>query len=395
MRRARKVEALLHCRPNLFFSGYERIGGQPLFVDRARDAYVWDVDGNRYVDFILGFGTVVLGHADERVTNAVIEALHDGVNPTLLSRRQIELAERIVELVPGARRVTFLKNGSDAVDAAVRLARAFTGRRRVLQWGKHGWHDWCAQNAYGVVEHTRRLTTELRFNDIDYAQKLFRRYGEDIACVVMMPYELEAPRAGFLHELQYMTKANGSLFVLDEVRSGFRIAMGGAQQYFSLEPDLSAFSKAMANGHAISALAGRSAVMKHILKLGLTVTYYRSPDAMAAALATLSILEQERGPDKLACLGTRLMNGVDSAIKSTRVRAAMIGYPSTPHIRFNYENEHTNEKAMRIFCSVMLQRGVLLSPAHHWFVCTSMSFADIDFAVDAALVALEHVETLI
>lgn len=393
LRRMRQCDALVGARPGLFFTGYERLNGNPVFVEKAQGPHLWDVDGNRYLDFLLGFGSVVLGHAHPAVNRAVEEALRSGVNPTLLSLTHLELAERLVELIPSAEQVTFLKTGSDAVGAAVRLSRAVTGREIVLHWGGHGWHDWCASGAQGIPKATTEMTVALRYNDIDHARELFARHKHNIACVVMMPYEIQAPVPGYLQAMQQLARQHGALFVLDEVRSGFRIALGGAQDYFGLDPDLTAFGKALANGHALSVLAGRRQYMSQILKLGLTVTYYRSPDAMAAALATLDILQAEEGPARLAHLGTRLMNGLGAAIRSSGVQATMVGFPATPFIHFDYTHPNENAAAMRQFCNGMLRRGVLMTPAHHWFVCTAMSDEDIDFAIEAAAEAFADIRS--
>lgn len=383
LRRIRRSEALIDARPGLYFTGYERIGGYPVFIDRAKGAKLRDVDGNVYTDYLLGFGSVVLGHADARVNAAVAAALDRGVNPSLLDRSHLDLAERMVGLVPAADCVTFLKTGSDAVDAAVRLARAVTRRERVLHYGHHGWHDWCSASP-GVPGASTGLLHSLSYNAPDEAEALFAAHPGEIACVVMMPYELEAPAPGYLPAMCDMAHRHGALFVLDEVRSGFRIGLGGAQAHFGVTPDLAAFGKAMANGHAISALAGRRVIMARILDLGLTVTYFRSPDAMAAALATLDTLEQDDVPARLAALGTRLMAGLDEAAHKTGVPALAVGLPATPFLRFGFAREADRDKAMRLFCNAMLSQGHLMTPAHHWFVCAAMSECDIDETVAAA-----------
>jgi len=168
------------------------------------------------------------------------------------------------------------------------------------------------------------------------------------------------------------------------VRSGFRISPGGAQQLLGLEPDLSTFGKALGNGHAISVLAGRQSVMRHILRLGLTVTFYRSPDAFAAALATLSIMEREATPTILQRLGRRLLGGLDGAFQRTGVPGKAVGLEATPFVRFDYPDAQARDRAMRLYCTGMLERGVLLTPAHHWFLCTSMTDEDIDHVVAAS-----------
>ena len=383
LKRLRQSEALLAARPGMYFTGYERIGGNPVFIDRAEGARLRDVDGNIYTDYLLGFGSVVLGHGHPEVNRAVVAALGRGVNPTLLDVAHLDLAERIVGLVPSADLVTFLKTGSDAVDAAVRLARAVTGRSHVLHYGHHGWHDWCSASP-GVPDAARSLLHRFAYNDLAGACALFDAHPGEIACVVMMPYELEPPQPGYLQAMKQLTHRNGALFILDEVRSGFRIGLGGAQGAFGVAPDISAFGKAMANGHAISALAGRREIMTRILELGLTVTYFRSPDAMAASLATLSILEREDVPARLKRLGRRLMDGLDQAALKARVPARSVGLEATPFLRFGHGREAERDRALRLFCNGMLARGHLMTPAHHWFLCAAMTEDDIDRTVRAA-----------
>lgn len=388
--RMQRTEALLAARPAMYFSGYEPLGGYPVFARRAKGAHVWDIDGNRYVDFLLGFGSVVLGHADPEVNAAVFEALENGVNPTLISPLQVDLAERIVRLVPAAEQVTFLRTGSDAIDAAVRLARAVTGRRHLLCCGHHGWHDWSSRSP-GVLPEVAAATHALAFGNLAAAAGAANARAGDIAAIVAMPYDDEVPDPEWLRGLQSLARAHDALFILDEVRSGFRIALGGAQGLFGLEPDLTALSKAMANGHAISALAGRRAIMRHILKLGLTVTFYRSPEAIAAALATLTILERDAVPDTLARRGARLLDDLAAAVRLSGVPARPAGHPATPFLKFAFEDADRDARAMRIFCTTMLRQGILLTPAHHWFLCAATSDADIAQFGAAAKIALGRV----
>lgn len=394
--RARKVEALIDAKPSIFFTGAQRIGGYPLFVERASGPYLWDVDGNRFIDFILGYGSVILGHAHPKVAHAVMdEALIRGGNPTLLNIKHIELAERVVSLSPSVDSVTFLKTGSDATGAAVRLARAITGRQYVLRWGLNGWHDWCATETAGIPEAVKRHTLQLKYNDLEQTKELFGTYGDNIACAILMPYEIDLPEDGFLDGLRELCTKYGALFILDEIRSGFRISLGGAQSYFTIQADLVTYGKALANGYAISALAGRHKYMKHVLKIGLTVTYYRMPDAMAAGIATLDELVGTNGPQHTEKLGTLLMDGLTAAAVKEGVPARSIGLPWTPFIKFSYPSEAKCEQALRLFCNAMIARGILLSPAHHWFLCTSMQVEDITSTIDAAVDSFAEIKRLL
>ena len=391
--RARKVEALIDARPGLFFAGVERIGGYPLFVERAQGAHLWDVDGNRYLDYGLGYGSVILGHAHPSVARAVAEtAATLGGNPTILNRHHVELAERVVALSPGAETVTFLKTGSDATGAAVRLARAVTGRPYILRWGMNGWHDWCAPVEDGILPSTSRHTLHLRPDDLDHAEALFARHGDDIACTVLMPYDVDPPTPGYLRGVRDLCRRHGALFVLDEIRTGFRIAPGGAQEHFGIEADLVAYGKALGNGYPISALAGRREVMKHILKVGVTVTYIRAPDAMAAAIATLDELRRLDGPRRIEDLGRMLMDGLDALGTEAGVPVRAVGLPWTPFVRFRCGSEAASDRALRMFCNGMLERGILMSPSHHWFLCTAMCSTDITSTLDAARDVLKDLQ---
>ncbi len=382
--RLRRYDALAAARPNLFWGDYAPIAGMPLFAARSEGAYLWDVDGNRYIDCALGYGSVVLGHGHPAVADRVRQAAQLGGHSTLLNRWHADLAERFVEMIPAAEMVAFLRTGSDAVSAAVRLARAVTGRRVVLQWGLHGWHDWCAPGAEGILQANREHVFELRYNDPDHAAHLVSMHGRDLAAIVMMPYEIDPPAQGYLHRIQALARKAGALFILDEVRSGFRISLGGAQSFFGLEPDLSAFGKALGNGYCISALAGRACHMRHILKLGLTITHYRSPDVMAAAVATLEELGRSAVPTRLTALGARLIAGLDRAFETSGVPGRAVGFPATPFIRFDAPRPNVRDRLVRHFINGMLAEGVLMFPSHHWFLCAAMTDEDIDAIVMAA-----------
>ncbi len=382
--RLRRYDALAAARPNIFWGDYAPTAGVPLFASRSEGAYLWDVDGNRYIDCALGYGSVVLGHRHPAVADAMRQTAQLGGHSTLLNRWHAELAERFVEMIPAADMVTFLRTGSDAVSAAVRLARAITGRRIVLHWGLHGWHDWCAPGTEGILQANRAHVFELRYNDPDHAAHLVSTHGRDLAAIVMMPYEIDPPVAGYLHCMQALARKAGALFILDEVRSGFRISLGGAQSFFGLEPDLSAFGKALGNGYCISALAGRACHMRHILKLGLTVTHYRSPDVMAAALATLEELGRSNVPTRLTALGKRLMSGLDRAFQNSGVPGRAVGFPATPFVRFDDPRPNVRERMVRYFVNGMLAEGILMFPTHHWFLSAAMTNEDIDAIVVTA-----------
>ncbi len=371
--RAQTVDAFARAIPTIYYPNHGRIGGYPLYTEKARGCHIWDVDGNKYVDFLLGHGSVVLGHGDKDVSRAVRNVLRNGPNPTFMSQDQVELAETILSTSLKLESVVFLKTGSDATGAAVRLARSITGRRIVLRWGLHGWHDWCSPKSKGVSDHAKAESVVLTFNNPLEAKLAFSKYGDRIACVIVMPFEVDLPESGYLHTLRNLCKSHGSIFILDEIRTGFRISCGGAQQIFDIEADLVTYGKALGNGYAISVLAGKNILLDRILDVEMTSTFYRNHDSIAAALACLRKIIRLNVPSQLENLGTQLMNSLTHFAKESGVPAIAVGHPSMPFIRFNYGSPDTDNRALIYFCNAMLKKKILLSPFHHWFICQSMT----------------------
>lgn len=392
--RAKNSEALIGERPSLFLTGYEPVKGAPKFIQSAQGCRLTDVDGNNFVDLIMGYGSVILGHANPIVQESVYTALTNGANPTLLSEVHVILAEKIQAIVPNAERVTFLKTGSDAVSAAVRLARVITGRKYILKCGMHGWHDWCCFESPGVLQETKNYTIGFNYGDIEHLRDLLNLHKNDVACIVMMPYSDELPKLDYLQEVRRLCTQYDVLFVLDEVRSGFRVALGGAQQYFKVDADLVAFSKAMANGYPISALAGKASYMSHILDLNLTFTFYRDPIPMSAALATINELERGSALKKLVDIGKTLKSHIHCSANKNSIPTVLTGHEATPTLKFGFSEEKTNKHAMRAFCSSMIGEGVLVHPLHHWFLSSSIDDDDLSKILEATDVSLSKVAKL-
>ncbi|HEY1365857.1 MAG TPA: aminotransferase class III-fold pyridoxal phosphate-dependent enzyme [Gaiellaceae bacterium] len=361
-----------------------RGAGSTLYVERAKGAYVWDVDGNRYVDFVLGFGSIVLGHADDRVDRAVVEQLRCGtcVAP-LWSPRQVELTELLTSVVPGAELAHLMRTGSDATSGAVRLARIYTGREQVLRWGYNGWHDWAAPRPDGIPASTRAATFD--YNDLPGLEALLAAHEGQVACVLMMPFELEAPAPGFLHEVRALAHRHGALFVLDELRSGFRMAPGGAQEHFGVEADLAAFGKAMANGYPISAVVGRAEVLGCLERTVMASTSYGNAPEMAAALTTIGILREEDVVARLWELGERFVAGLRAIVEDHALPAEVVGYPVAPFLRFDDAEARTR------FFEATTRGGVLLHPKHQWFLSAAHTDDDVGFALDVCRAAAESV----
>jgi len=282
------------------------LGVSPFYAERARGAYLWDVDGNRYIDFINALTPVILGYSDPDVDSAVREQLDIGVLFSLPHKLEIEVSEMICDMVPCAEMVRFGKNGSDATTGAIRLARAHTGRDHIAMCGYHGWHDWSngvSGRNLGVPQAVKDLTHVFEYNNIDSLHRLFKDRPNQYACVIMEPMNRQWPEDEFLHKVKELAHANGALFILDEVITGFRFAVGGAQEYFDITPDLATFGKAIANGYPLSAIAGKAEIMQTMEKIHYSFTNAGECLSLAAAKVCLKKIEEENIPGRLAWLG--------------------------------------------------------------------------------------------
>ncbi|WLS06149.1 glutamate-1-semialdehyde 2,1-aminomutase [Shinella oryzae] len=300
----------------------------PGFIVSGYGCHVWDVDGNAYIEYGMGNRAVGLGHAYRHVVEAVARQLEFGCNFTRPASIEVECASTFLQMVPGADMVKFCKDGSDATSAAVRLARAATGRDLIARCRDHPFFstdDWfigtTEMNA-GIPEAIRDLTLGFRYNDLDDARDLFARHRGRIAALILEASRGDDPSEGYLQDLQALCHANGALLILDEMITGFRWARGGAQEYYGFRPDLSCFGKALGNGFAISALAGK----REFMALGgieqtekprvflLSTTHGAETHAMAAAIATMHVYAQEPVIPHLRSQGTRLKAGIEQAV---------------------------------------------------------------------------------
>jgi len=292
-------------------------GVAPKYLRRGKGARVWDVDGNEYLDMSMGVGPLVLGYCYPAVDDAIRRQLADGITFSLMHPLEVEVAERIRELVPSAEAVRFSKTGADVTSAAIRVARAFTGRSKVVCCGYHGWHDWhigVTDRAAGIPPAVRDLTSTFEYNDLG---SLDRALDGDVACVIMEPMVFEDPERGFLEGVRERCTANGSALVFDEMWTGFRLAAGGAQERFGVRADLCTFSKAVANGMPLSVLAGRADMMAVLERDAFFFTTFGGEAlSLAAAQATLAELVARDVPAHLAAIGGAIREGYNRLARS-------------------------------------------------------------------------------
>ncbi len=285
-------------------------GIAPKYMESGKGSHVWDVDGNEYIDYTMAVGPLSLGYCYEAVDNAIINQLKKGITFSMMHRLEVELAELIHEVIPNAESIRISKTGADVCSAAIRVSRAFTGRKKVLCCGYHGWHDWyiaVTSRHAGIPEDIKDMSFTIEYNNIESVKAAL---DEDVACLILEPFVFEEPKNNFLHELQKLCKANGTLLIFDEMWTGFRVSLGGAQEYFDIKPDLAVYSKALANGMPISLLTGRKDVMELFEKdVFFFTTFGGEALSLAACIATITELRDKNVPAYLREKGKVLKDG--------------------------------------------------------------------------------------
>ncbi|MBP9694931.1 MAG: aminotransferase class III-fold pyridoxal phosphate-dependent enzyme [Candidatus Magasanikbacteria bacterium] len=371
------------------------VGAAPLFLDRAKGAHVWDIDGNEYVDQVLSLAPIVLGYGYDEVDNAVREQMQKGTILSLPGKLETEVAEKICSLIPGAEMVRYGKNGSDVTAGAIRVARAYTGRDIVAAGGYHGWQDWYIGSTTrnkGVPKATQELTKTFTYNNIESLEKIFAEYPGQVAAVILEPIGVEFPKDNFLQKVKDLTHKNGAVLIFDEMVTGFRIALGGAQAYFGVTADLACFGKAVANGYPISVLTGKRELMKECEEIFFSFTFGGELLSLAAALKTMTILERDRVNEKINAMGNKLQDGYNTLVHEFDLgqRTKALGYGSHHVITWKNEAGEDDLAAKTVFQEMMMSQGVLTICSNN--TCFSHTENDIDRILGAYRVALSRVK---
>ena len=379
-------------------------GVAPTHIERGNGSHVWDVDGNEYIDHISSGGPIILGHDYPEVSDAVTEQVSDGTLFSLPHPLQVDLAERFVDIVPCADAVRFAKNGNDVTTLAAKLARAYTGRDVIATQGYHGWPDvWTgasSQMSSGVPDAVGELTVPFRYNDVESLERIFRAHSGDVAAVVMSAVNLappESPENDFLERVRELTREEDALLIFDEVITGFRYSVGGAQEHFGVTPDLACFAKAMGNGYPISAIGGRRDVMELLENddFFFTLTYANEAASLAAANACLSVLQDEPVVEHVYRQGEKLREGYNELAAEHGVTdyTGCHGYPSCSQVYFRDINGKPDLLLKSLFVQECLKRGVLFLGA--FFPNYSHTDADIERTLDVFDVAMAELSTAI
>ncbi len=357
-------------------------GVAPKYIQRGKGSHVWDVDGNEYIDYMMAIGPVSLGYCHEAVDKAILSQLAQGITFSQMHPLEVEVAELVREVVPNAEMVRFSKTGCDATSAAIRLARAFTGKNKVLCCGYHGWHDWyiaVTDRNKGIPKATQDMSFTFNYNDL---QSVIDSIDDDTACVILEPVVFEAPRDNFLHKLKEVCDQRGVLLIFDEMWTGFRLALGGAQAYFGVKADLACFSKAVANGMPVSVLTGRKEVMNLCEKdIFFFTTFGGEALSLAAAKATIHELKAHRVPERLASQGKKLKEGYNNITRELGMTYTQCaGFDCRTIVTLDAKSGNPLEMKSLVQ-QEMIKRGVLWGGFHN--MCFSHSDDDVAYTLKA------------
>jgi len=387
---------------------WNSVGGSPLFISRAKGSYIFDADNRKYIDFVGSWGPLILGHADVSVIRAITRRAANGTSFGAPTLGEVELAELVSQFIPSIDKLRLVSSGTEATMSAIRLARAFTQRSKIVKFDGcyHGHSDGLLVKAGsgvatlslpdspGVPAGTARETLTARYNDLQSVQKLFDSCGKDIAAIIVEPVcgnmGVIPPGASFLAGLRKLTKLNGALLIFDEVITGFRVALGGAQQRYRVAPDLTCLGKILGGGLPMAAFGGRRAIMDQLAPLGPVYqagTLSGNPLAVAAGTETLYRLARRGCYETLETKGCRLATGLNEVIDKYGMPATVNRVGSMLTLFFGVNSVATVDDARRCdrkqftrFFHAMLNRGIYLPPApfEAWFVSLAHTNADLD-----------------
>ncbi|MEI7450166.1 MAG: aminotransferase class III-fold pyridoxal phosphate-dependent enzyme [Desulfomonile sp.] len=366
-------------------------GEYPIFIESGKGCRLIDVDGNEFIDFLCGYGPIILGYREEEVDEAVYKQIRDkGFCFTLTQKYQNLLARKLTELVPSSELSIFLKTGSDATTASIRIARAYTNKLKVMRCGYHGWHDWCVEMKGGIPGKFFEDVFEFQYNNLEQLADLMAKHGDQTAAIIMTPFghpnhqEMQIPKPGFLEGVREIADRYGAVLVYDEIRTGFRLSMGGAQKLYGVTPDLSVLGKAIANGYPISVVTGKKDVMMAAAdKLFISSTFFPNSDAFIAALKTIEILERDNVLENIWQKGERFIKKIGALIDKYDVGAELTGVAPMFYITFKKDDTGAYKGKRKVFYTQMIRRGFFFSPFHHAYISFRHTEEDLELTLEA------------
>jgi len=397
------------------------------YMQKAKGAYLWDADGNKYIDYRMAFGPIILGHAYDEVNEKVKQEIDLGTMSAMTYELEIETAEIFVKMCPSMEMVRFACSGTEATMHAIRVSRAFTGRERIIKFEGmyHGFHDYTLWSTYspteaygnlgnpipipsssGIPRALSELVTTLPFNNQDVLEKILKSIGEQVAAIIVEPCMGNCgailPQKNFLQFIRKQCDKYGIVMILDEVKTGFRIANGGAQEYYHIKPDLATYAKAFANGYPLAAFGGTKEIMS-IIGHGVAQggTFTNNKPGVAAAWATMTVLQREPVLKIIEKRGKRLMDGIENIFAEAGIKVCMNGYPAMFSYAIGVEKVtdqrswNASEKEYYLaLIEAMIERGVMpdYDAREPWFLCYSHSEEDIDTTLEVVREAVKTVK---
>lgn len=362
------------------------VGVSPFYISRAKGAHVWDIDGNKYTDLVNALASVTIGYCDKRMNRAIKSQLKSGISFSLPGKLEAEVSEKLTEMIPSAEMVRFGKNGSDATSAAVRLARAYTGRDKILVCGYHGWHDWYIGSTTrnkGVPKAVSDLTISFPYNEITTLKNLISLHKSEIAAIVMEPMNTTFPKEGYLEEIRAISSQEGIVLIFDETITGFRFAKGGAQEFFGVIPDLSTFGKGMANGMPLSAVVGNKEIMLEMENIFYSGTFGGELLSLAAANYVIERYMVEDVPKQLTRSGAQLIAGVEQIISDNDLKEVLkfTGHDSWKFLNWSDFEDINSNDIKTYFMQEMFANSALILNTHN--ISLSMDSKIIKSIIDA------------
>ncbi|HRR51481.1 MAG TPA: aminotransferase class III-fold pyridoxal phosphate-dependent enzyme, partial [Candidatus Cloacimonas sp.] len=378
-------------------------GEYPIFFDNGKGGRIFDVDGNEYIDYLCAYGPIIIGYREEEIDNAVIDQIKNkGICFSLTQAVQNALVKKLRELIPCCDMAALVKTGSDATTIAIRVARGYTGKTKIARCGYHGWHDWCVEVKGGIPQKLYEDIYEFHYNDIDSLEAILKANKDDMAGIIVTPVghpngaEVQMPKPGYLEAVRELANQYNCLLIFDEIRSGFRCSLGGAQKLFGITPDLSTIGKAMANGYAIAALVGKEEYMKVLAdKVFLSSTFFPNSDGIVAALKTIEILERDKVLDVVAEKGRKFGTEVEKVVANSGVPVNFTGAPWMPYITFKKDDQGLYKKLRVEFYTQLIRRKVFLQPYHHGYICYRHTDEDLAYTVGAIQESLAEVKKML
>lgn len=362
-------------------------GFSPLFLKNGLGSRVTDIDDNVFIDLVSGLMSNVLGYGDQDVNRDISLQLQNGISFSLPSELEYELARLLIEIIPCAEMVRFGKTGTDVTSAAIRLSRAYTKRERVIVCGYHGWQDWyigSTSRNLGVPKAIQELTCSIPYNNLEILEKKLKT--KEYAALIMEPTNIEPPAKGYLESVRSMTKKYNTVLVFDEIVTGFHFSLGGAQEYFGVMPDLACFGKALGNGMPISAILGKTEIMKYMDEIFFSGTFGGEALSLAAGISVINKLKNEPVIQHLWGFGEKLANLVQDCIEAYKLSSVikLNGYAPWKILSFHDYNEVSSQAIKTFFQKTMIANGVLILGSHN------ISYAHRDLELEEIMRAYDN-----